>query len=508
MGSILPVHINQFNGGIVEDKRLGWAYSVRGGFSTQHYGITKHFDAFTYPHKLVPWNKTQTPDNYQNQYNIRNFTYAQGKFYALGDAQSGTASRVNVFQDDGFTSTDSWSTSTNGTGTTANKSTDIFFPYKTFIFMYVNGAQIDKFDTAGGGYSSAYQTITYTFATQALPVWHKADDCAYFFADNLVHKLNNTSWSGSVQTIPSNMRIVACCEYGNLLAIGCVTVDSVNPRSVVFTWDRDTSSTTFTDAIDFGEGTLKHLASLDGRLIGVMDYYAESSLGLRIGKVYVKTANGSTARILNELDVNGATTRTGSLANTRFIRDNKMYFPMSVPTVNSDDRFGIWVVDGTGRLTLSIVEEAATSTTIINGIYATGNVWWISYGTSGAITRSSYTPSDFSTTNASIYETPIFTGGDSSQSKKLLSITTMTEPLPLAGSTVIVKYRKDEETSWTTIYTQTADTNAVKHTALNIESTGDTLPQFRELQFQVSSKSGAVVTGLKFRCETLDNDLT
>jgi hypothetical protein len=508
MGKIQEILITQFNGGISEDKRNGWFGGGSTAFTTNKYAITKHFDAFTYPKKLVPWNKTVTPENYQTQYNIKNFCYAQGRFYGLGDAQSGTASRVNIFQNDGGLATpDSWSTSANGTGTTANKNTDIFFPYKTYIFMYVNGAQIDRFDTAGGAYSSAYQSITASFATQALPVWHKADDCAYFFADNLVHKLNNTSWSASVQQVPSNMRIVACCEHGNYLAIGCVTVDSVNPRSVVFLWDRDTSLATFSDQIDFGEGTLKHLASLDGRLIGVVDFYTESALGLRTGKVYIKDGSGQTARIINELDVNAATTRVGSLANTRFVRDNKLYFPMSVPTVNSDDRFGIWVLDSTGRVTLSVIEPTVAATAIINAIFATGYIWWIAFGTGGAITRTSYNTADFSSTNSSIYETLIFTGGDSAQQKKLLSITVMTEPLPLAGTTVTVKYRKDEETSWTTIYTQTSDANAVKHTAVNIESSGLALPQFREIQFQVSIITGATITGLKAKVELLDSDI-
>lgn len=507
MGKTLELIITQFNGGLSEDKRSGWTGSS-GVFTTNKYSLTKHFDAFTYPHKLVPWNKTQAPDNYVKAYNVRNFAYAAGKFYLLGDAQSGTASRVQVFQDDGnLASPDSFSTSTNGLGTTSNKSTDIFFPYKTFIFIYVNGAQIDRFDTAGGGYSSAYQSISYSFATQALPVWHKADDCAYFFADNLVHRLNNTSWSATVQQVPSNMRIVTACEDGNNLTLGCVTTDTVNPRSIAFVWDRDSSLATFSRQVDFGEGTLKHLVNLDGRLIGVVDFYTESSLGLRIGKVYIKDGTvGNSARILNELDIQGATTRTGSLSNTRVIRDNKLYFPMSVPVTN-DDRFGIWVVDSAGRATLSVVEESVSATGFFYAIYATGNVWWIAHSTDGSVSRSSYTPSDFSTTNASIYETLIFTGGDSSQQQKLLSITAITEPLALSGSTATLKYRKDEETSWTTIFTQTNATNSLKHTAINIEASGNNLPTSREIQFQLSSTSGAAVTGLKAKFETVDTDL-
>jgi len=56
------------------------------------------------------------------------------------------------------------------------------------------------------------------------------------------------------------------------------------------------------------------------------------------------------------------------------------------------------------------------------------------------------------------------------------------------------------------IMTHSTD-DAVKHSAINIESTGATLPQFNEIQFRIESTGGAVITGLKFKYEDIDDDL-
>ena len=88
--------------------------------------------------------------------------------------------------------------------------------------------------------------------------------------------------------------------------------------------------------------------------------------------------------------------------------------------------------------------------------------------------------------------------------KKLVGVTVETEALPTAGQ-VVLKYRKDEETSWTTIFTNTTD-NSLSHSAINIESTGVTLPQFKEIQFQIISTGNAVITGLRFKIEIIDKE--
>ena len=69
----------------------------------------------------------------------------------------------------------------------------------------------------------------------------------------------------------------------------------------------------------------------------------------------------------------------------------------------------------------------------------------------------------------------------------------MTEPLPAAGQ-VVLKYKIDAESAFTTIFTHTTD-DSLFHEANVIESSGVTLPEFRELILRIESIGGAVVTG-------------
>jgi len=77
--------------------------------------------------------------------------------------------------------------------------------------------------------------------------------------------------------------------------------------------------------------------------------------------------------------------------------------------------------------------------------------------------------------------------------------------LPTAGQ-VVMKYRVNNETSYTTIFTDTTD-NDITHSAVNIESSGATLPQFRELQLRVESTGNAEITGISLKWEEIDSKL-
>ena len=73
----------------------------------------------------------------------------------------------------------------------------------------------------------------------------------------------------------------------------------------------------------------------------------------------------------------------------------------------------------------------------------------------------------------------------------------MTEYLPKYASYTL-KYRTDNNTAWTTIFTESAD-NSISHSAINIESSGDSLPKdYKEIQFQILSTGGAEITELSF----------
>lgn len=504
MRKIYQQIINRFDGGVAEDKR-----------STDYskFSLTKHFDTFTYPHKLVPQLRTKAVSGEDKTKDMVRFVYAPRsgstyKLFLLGVA-SGTLTQLGVYMTDGGTA--SLETPTNNEGSQVNRCEDIFFYYKSYIYMYSNGVNLSRFDvTSSGAFSNTYQTIAYTIGqTQCEPVHHPTDDCAYFFTDNLVLRLNNTSWDGTVLTLPSNETIVAATDYGNFLAIGTITKGTFAVKSKVYLWDRDSSLATISAMINLGDGVLGHLAVLDDRLIAVISGYSNSTFSNKRSRLSIRQIIGSSYVTLNEITTDSLGTM--GLPNTRVIRNNKLYFPAEA-SLRGDARRGIWAVDSRGRMTIEVVEEEVDSAAsqTYQGIYLLGEQWWFAHSNDGSVNRtiiyddSNDTP-NYSTTLSSSYESLIMNGGDSSATKKLLSVTVMTEPMPTAGQ-IVLKYRLNEESSWTTIFTHTTD-NSISHTAINIESTGVTLPEYKEIQFQINSTGGAVVTGLKVKYELMDSDI-
>lgn len=487
MGKIIPTLIDRFDGGISEDKRSK---------QSNKFSLTKHFDVFTYPHKLFPYYKTEALET--KNLDIVKFCQNGSTFYGFGVVAGSTKGAVYSQTADA-----AWAAPNGNNESSQNgRSEIVFFPYKTYIFMF-RTAQVMRFDTAGGAWADSHHSLSWT--NLAEPVHHPADDCAYFFYDNKVVRLNDSTWTDDVLTLPSNLKIVSACAYGNYLAIGCSPLVSGSANSIVFLWDRDSSLTTLTERIDFGEGDLVYLANLDNKLIGLINFGINVEAGLRFGKLLIKQANGQLATILSEI----TTDNTGYLQSgcNSIVRDNKMYFACEAP-LDGDTRLGIWVIDSNGRFALDFIEEEATASSgaAYQGIYKTFNKWWIAHSNDGSVQRSDENLS-YTITNPSIYESLIFNVGDSSLTKKLVSVTVMNEPISTSASAKItLKYRKDEETDWTTIFENTTD-YSISHTAVNIESSGANLPQFKEIQFRIESIVGVIPTGFKFKSEIIDSDI-
>lgn len=500
MGKIFTQTINRFDGGLSEDKRVQ---------DSSKFSLTKHFDVFTYPHKLVPYVKTEiSPPGGTDltRCKIVKFLYAPFtsgyRLFGYGIDYINGTNRPKVFTydiDAGTPDVTNWGEPANGECTVNNRNTEVFFYYKDYIYMWSGGTVLVRHNATGNtAFNNAYQSINYTNVAQ--PVHHPADDNAYFFADNIVYKQtdNATGWS-TVLTLPTSLKITCACAYGNYLAIGCATLGTSEVQSLVFLWDRDSSLTTVSDKLDFGSGALVHLANLDNKLIGIVNGYLNLTYGLGKGKLFIRQANGNFAATLNEI-MTDTTISAAGFPSTRVVKDNILYFPLHAP-LNGDTRLGIWAVNGSGRATLALVQEGATS---YEGIYVMANIWWIAHSNDGTVSRTDDN-AVYSSTLSSVYESLILNGGDSSKKKKLTFVNVTTEKLPAAG-TVVLKYRIDGATSWTTIFTNSTD-DSMSHTAVNIESSGAELPEYREIELQVNSAGGAVITGIKLGWETIDDDI-
>lgn len=506
MSKIYPQIIDRFDGGLSEDWRVG---------ISNKFALTKHFDTYTYPNKLVPHFSLEDDTVGATTYDIVKFLYApavgilgSGKYglYGYGIDEGTTKPAIYFYNiDAGIPRLAGWA----GAGTKYKEATittrneDVFFYYKNYIYFWAGNTNLLRYDTTQSDDVGSYKAIAYTNVAQ--PVHHPSDDRAYFFQDYNVHKLDGTTWDDGtggtgtpVLILPTDTYITASCAYGNYLAIATCTLGT-NLKSVVYLWDRDSSITTLSERIDFGRGKIVHLESLNNRLFAVMITTAEITGNNARQNIVIKMANGVTAIEVNRITNDGY---TASLISTKFVTDNKLYFPASGQK-RGDDRLGIWALDSNGKLSLEVVVPSATS---YEGIYKVSDYWWIAHSNDGSIERTDNGLS-YDTTSPSTYESLIFNAGDSGVTKKLLGVTAIFEPIQASPQgRVIVKYRKDEETSWTEIL-DTTEANAIRHSTVVVEDTGVNLPHFKEIQFQILSYGGAVITGLKFKAEIIEDDM-
>ena len=104
------------------------------------------------------------------------------------------------------------------------------------------------------------------------------------------------------------------------------------------------------------------------------------------------------------------------------------------------------------------------------------------------------------TAQPGVIETTIINGGDASITKTIKGISVQYAPLPTAG-VIVCKYKKDEETYWTTIFVDTTD-NAVSHEATNIESYTDAITVSVATPAVVTLTDHRLVPGQLFRFVT------
>jgi hypothetical protein len=476
MGKTYIKSINRFDGGMVNDRR---------DKNSNRYALASHFDAKTYTHKLVPQSGSVARDTDITNAKIVKFAYENrsGTYRLFGFGENtGAATYAKVWYWDGS----AWQEPANAYSSSGARNEEVFFGYKGYLYMWSSGTVIMRFDCdSGDAFNESYQSISYTNVAQ--PVLHQADDVAYFFSDNRVHSLDNTTWSTDVLVLPATLKITSACAYGNYLAIGCTTLKDGNKQSVVYLWDRDSSLTTVSERIDFGEGEIYHLANLSGRLTAVMINDLDLIIRQRNGE-FCKTINQITSTATSII----APKRTNQLIN------NILYFPLDLDQ-DGGDRCGIWALDEYGRMNIEYVIDGAS---IYQGIFNLNGLWWVAHGNSGNISQESDTNNIFSKYETNLLEEAV-------QEKKLVKVGVTFEPVVL-NSNIILKYRLKESDSYTTIFDFDVDNvskaGVVIYEAINIESTGETLPEFREIQFMIEAKK-ASITGLVYTYEEIDTNL-
>ena len=552
MGKILPpLIIDDFSRGMTNDLRIG---------DTRYAKLIKNFDAHTYKGRLVPFRNSESGNSVGDTDRIRNFLIAlrtgtgadaanafQNSIFGLGRV-SGASERAEVQYKDLYTGQandlddgDWTNTGSHQSGAGTATDYDLFVWYKKansgatlkgLIFGARDGTNFWAYDpTTTAAFADSNESVTYTDVAQGLV--HPADDILYIPYTNatgtagafIASKNATAAMNLTALTLPREFQVNSICVYGNYLAIGCSPISGFG-NSKVYLWDRVSAS--WNETIDWGEGSLYILEEISGYLVGVSVVGGSS----RIGKAFIGTSGGNLpvttfnqkvvfrayggakADIIREFRSNDSTASL-SVKRAKQKVNNYLYFMLAMTFPDGNLQEGLWKIGknaetGNWSVVLDRAPNNDTNTTsgTLHGFIFVGDYLFFAYDDNGTFAVSK-TNDTATYTATSIYETIILNDGDSTITKKIKGIKVTHEPLP-SGASVLVRYKIDDtiddSSSFTTILTSDTD-NAISKTAVNIESSGANLPEYKELVLRIESTGGAIITGLQVKSEVIDKDL-
>lgn len=482
--------VRNFSGGIADSTRK---------VSQSEFAITKHFDIFTDAEKLIPYRSlesdtaTSVSSTDLKQYFVRDFVYASesSKLYGLGQTSGGLTKIVQ--KDDAVSGL--WTTPSSSDGNGAVKN-GCFFEYKDYLWGFQGTNQIFKWGLLSGtpSINNSAATVGATITSVANGII-AADGNAYLAYNNVIVRIApGGTITDSAKTVPDTYKITSITNYGSYMAIGCSPKSVYNGQSKVFIWNL--SSDLFAETLDWGEGELRVLELVEGMLVGITDRYLNSSTGAGRGSMILQVYSNGSAQVFKEIFTQSLTGKTIPIQKS--VKNNRLFWAAKIMTNSTGTEYveGIWSFGRKNAnypytMTLDIIDENI-NTSGIQGFGMAANFFFIAHSGDGSVDK---TNDSAVYTFTSAYDSLIYDFGTPGLEKQLNSFTIYTSPLP-AGASVTVKYRFDSDTSYTTIGTFSTQGGLAKD-FINIESSGDNFPTFREAQFRCESTGGAEITGYK-----------
>ncbi len=480
---------NQFFGGVSDDPRK---------ITQNECQISKHFDIFSNPYRLTPYRSLESDTETSisttdlKQYLVRDFVYASAsaKLYGLG--QTGAGLTKILQKADAISGLWTTPSSSEGNGAVWN---GCFFEFKDYAWGFQGTTSLFRWGLLSGtpSITNAAATVGATITSVANGVI-AADGNAYLAYNNIIVRIApGLTITDSAKTVPDTYKITSITNYGSYLAIGCSPKSTYNGQSKVFIWNL--SSDLFAETIDWGEGELRILENIEGILVGISDVYLNNSSGAGRGSMIVKTYSGS-AQVLKEIFTKAL---TGKIIPTqKVVKNGRLFWAAKIMTNSAGTEYieGLWSFGRKNStypfaVTLDVICEEA-DTDGIQGFGTAANFFFIAHSNDGSIHK---TNDSASFTYTSSYNTQIYNFGDPCLTKRLEQITIYTAPLP-SGAFVTVKYRFDDDTSFTTIGTYSTE-GGLSRDFFNIEASAIDFTSFQEAEFILESEGGAEITGYK-----------
>lgn len=497
MSKQIEISISDFSGGIADSSRKA---------SSNEFSLTKHFDVFSDPKRLIPYRSleadTETAVNATDlkQYVVKDFLYptGSGKLYGLGQTGAGlTKILQKAVAESGL-----WTTPATSEGNGAVKN-GCFVEYKDYAWGFQGTTQVFRWGLLSGtpAITNSQGTVG-TITSVAQGIIAKDDNLYLPYNNKLVRVVAGGTVTDAVLTLPTNYKITSICNFGNYLAIACAPISTFAGNSKVFLWNL--TSTEVQESIDWGEGELRILESIEGLLVGVTDRYLNNATGAGRGSMIVSVYAGGSPQVYKEIFTQALVGKTMPISKA--VKNNRVFWAAKIMTNSAGTTYneGIWSFGRKNTnynytLTLDIIDENI-NTSGIQGFGTAANYFFIASNADGSVDKTNDAATYAFT---SIYESQIFDFGDTTSDKRLDSLKVYFRA-QAAGETVTAKYRIDGATAWTTIGSDSTDGD-LSRTFLSIESTDTPFATFREVEFRLESTGGAEILGFRAKATILDN---
>ncbi len=497
MAKTVEISISDFSGGISDDARKD---------SANGFQITKHFDIFSNPKRLTPYRSLEVDTSTSvsatdlKQYFVRDFLYTTGsaKLYGLGQTGAGL---TKILQKADATM-GLWTTPASSEGASAVQN-GCFVEYKDYIWGFQGTTQVWKWGLLSGtpAITDSAGTVG-TITSVAQGVIAKDDNLYLPYNNKLVRVSSNGTVTDAVLTLPTNFKINSICNFGDYLAIACAPISSFAGNSKVFLWNL--TSTEVQAVIDWGEGELRILETVEGLLVGVTDRYLNNSTGAGRGSMIIQVYSGGNPQIYKEIFTQALTGK--SIPLSKALKNNRLFWSAKIMTNSAGTTYneGIWSfgrknVKYDYTLTLDVIDENV-GTSGIQAFGTASNYFFVAHSNDGSVDKTNDAATYAFT---SLYESQIFNFNDVDHLKTLNKVKAAFRALA-TGEIVTLKYRLDGATAWTTIGS-VSTVGELSRTFVNIESTGEVFTAGKEVEFRLESSGGAEITGFKVNA-TINDD--
>lgn len=502
MSRKLVYNIRDFSGGIT--------HNIRDLSDLSKCAHVSHFDIYRDHHRMYPM-PGYIADMHDGSaatgmkvYGIKAFLSDSGTLFAVGTKSNGTGTKI-VGKD---APTDaSWDLTPLGLtieGTyTLYAGTFLAGDASNQFFVTTNAGDTFLSRHNGGTVTDNYATLDSTAAlsgSEKAVVEFAPDALLYFTRVNTdASSINGTTIGVSAKTTGAFLTDIQAGDE----QVGLFGYRFSPNYAQLLIWD--TESLLVDQNIEFGKGRGKALGYLSGTWVGIVDENlasGDTSYNEEQNGKYafaVKYANGGSAETL--VRIYGKTNTNGKVMPCRGKYNDAMLFEARVPTDAGGTTFkeGIWAVgkSSAGIPSLSLLLDTAELGSI-EAYYTFGDHHFFAHAGDGSISRlDNFTSGTYDV--AAVYET-LFYGADTPNEKTLNGISVITENLPASGS-VVVKYRTDENDSWTTL--GTSSTTGTQVHSFTRTSSGP-IGNFTEIQFRVEVTGNAPVKNIYTSLEELD----